>query len=99
MNPQNGNLVFKLFSFDDNGFFETIQRNNYFSLIWIIEGNGRLAADFAEYDFTENSLLEFAPYQPHMISAERPIKGKALQPPQVSLCCLSPTYPLVGAEA
>ena len=78
MNPQNGNLVFKLFSFDDNGFFETIQRNNYFSLIWIIEGNGRLTADFAEYDFTENSLLAFAPYQPYMITAERPIKGKAI---------------------
>ena len=78
MNPQNGTLVFKLFSFDDNGFFETIQRNNYFSLIWIIEGNGRLTADFAEYDFTENSLLAFAPYQPYMITAERPIKGKAI---------------------
>ncbi|MEP7232437.1 MAG: helix-turn-helix domain-containing protein [Ginsengibacter sp.] len=78
MNPQNGNLVFKLFSFDDNGFFETIQRNNYFSLIWIMEGNGRLTADFAEYDFTENSLLAFAPYQPFMITDERPIKGKAI---------------------
>ena len=78
INPQNGNLVFKLFSFDDHVLFESIQRNNYFSLIWITEGNGVLTADFAEYDFQENSLMAFTPYQPFKITSERPIRGKAI---------------------
>lgn len=78
VNPQNGNLAFKLFSFEDNGYFDNIQRNNYFSLIWVISGNGKLKADFAEYDFQDNSLLAFAPYQPYMILTDNPIKGIAI---------------------
>ncbi len=31
--PQNGNLAFKLYEFEDNGFFGHIQGQNYFSLI------------------------------------------------------------------
>ena len=78
VNPQNGNLAFKLFSFEDNGYFDTLQRNNYFSLIWVTNGSGKLKADFAEYDFQENSLFAFAPCQPYLISAEQPIKGIAI---------------------
>ncbi len=33
INPQNGNLAFKLFSFDNNAYFDHLQRNNYYSLI------------------------------------------------------------------
>jgi AraC-like DNA-binding protein len=78
VNPQNGNLAFKLFSFEDNGAFDYIQRNNYYSLIWVTEGEGKLKADFSEYDFSENTLFAFAPYQPFMIAAEKPIKGTAI---------------------
>lgn len=78
VNPQNGNLAFKLFSFEDNGFFDHIQRNNYFSLIWVQEGNGIVKADFAEYDFEANTLFAFSPYQPYMITAKASIKGVAI---------------------
>jgi AraC family transcriptional regulator, transcriptional activator of pobA len=78
VNPQNGNLAFKLFSFEDNGFFDHLQRNNYFSLIWVREGNGKIKADFAEYDFEANSLFAFSPYQPYMIATDKPIKGIAI---------------------
>jgi len=78
INPQNGNLVFKLFSFDGSGFFDSLQRNNYFSLIWITEGSGILTADFAKYDFAEKVLLAFAPYQPYMITEKTSVKGKAI---------------------
>lgn len=78
VNPQNGNLAFKFFSFEDNGFFDHIQRNNYFSLIWVKEGSGKLKADFAEYDFEANSLFAFSPYQPYMFATEKPIKGIAI---------------------
>ena len=78
VNPQNGNLAFKLFTFEDNGFFDHIQRNNFFSLIWVTEGSGKVNTDFAEYDFNSNSLFAFAPYQPFMFKADQPIKGTAI---------------------
>ncbi len=37
VNPQNGNLAFKIFTFENNSFFDHIQRNNYYSLIWIYQ--------------------------------------------------------------
>ena len=39
INEQNGNLAFKLFFFEDNSYFDHLQRNNYYSLIWITETN------------------------------------------------------------
>jgi hypothetical protein len=61
VNPQNGNLAFKYLEFEDNSFFDHIQRNNYFSLIWVTNGSGKLKADFAEYEFEENNLFAFFP--------------------------------------
>lgn len=78
VNSQNGNLAFKLLAFEDGSYFDHIQRNNYYSLIWITEGNGKLKADFAEYDFVENSLFAFSPYQPFMFSADN-LNGIAIQ--------------------
>ncbi len=78
VNPQNGNLAFKFFSFEDNGFFDHIQRNNYFSLIWVTQGSGKLKVDFAEYNFDADSLFAFSPYQHYMITTEKPIKGMAI---------------------
>jgi AraC family transcriptional activator of pobA len=78
VNPQNGNLAFKLLMFEDNGAFDHIQRNNYFSLIWIKEGTGICKVDFNEFMFKENSLFSFSPYQPYMLSSETPVKGIAI---------------------
>lgn len=78
VNPQNGHLAFKYLEFEDNSFFDHIQRNNYFSLIWVTKGNGKVNADFAEYDFESNSLFAFSPYQPYMIASDKPIMGIAI---------------------
>jgi AraC family transcriptional activator of pobA len=77
VNKQNGNLSFKLFSFEDNSYFDHLQRNNYYSLIWVTEGNGKLKTDFSEYNFEQNSLFSFTPYQPFMFSSNL-IKGIAI---------------------
>lgn len=77
-NPQNGNLAFKVMNFEDNSHFDYIQRNNYYALIWVKKGSGKIKADFSEYDFESNSLLAFSPYQPFMICTTEPIKGIAL---------------------
>jgi AraC-like DNA-binding protein len=77
INEQNGNLAFKLFFFEDNSYFDHLQRNNYYSLIWVRQGEGSLKTSFAEYDFVQNSLFSFTPYQPFLFSS-RLIKGVAI---------------------
>lgn len=77
INPQNGNLAFKLLPFEDGSYFDHVQRNNYYSLIWIKEGEGKVKADFAEYQFSKNSLFAFSPYQPFMFAAQM-IRGLAI---------------------
>lgn len=79
VNPQNGNLAFKVFSFEDNGAFDHIQRANYYSLVWVKEGAGKIRSDFSEYDFDGSSLLAFSPYQPYMIASEGVFRGTAIQ--------------------
>lgn len=79
INPQNGNLAFKVFSFESNDFFNHIQRNNYYSIIWIQQGKGKLKADFSDYKFSHNSLLAFSPYQPFMLTPENDLSGIAIQ--------------------
>lgn len=79
VNPQNGNLAFKLFSFEDDSYFDHIQRNNYYSLIWLTKGAGKVKADFSEYEFKKNSLFAFSPYQPFMITATLKLGGMAIQ--------------------
>jgi len=77
INKQTGNLAFKLFSFEDNSYFDHLQRNNYYSLIWIMEGKGKLKTDFSEYNFGANSLFSFTPYQPFMFLSNL-IRGIAI---------------------
>ena len=77
VNQQNGNLAFKLFSFEDNSYFDHLQRNNYYSLIWVTEGKGQLKTNFSEYNFEENTLFSFTPYQPFMFSSPM-VKGIAI---------------------
>ena len=77
INKQTGDLAFKLFSFEDNSYFDHLQRNNYYSLIWIMEGNGKLKTDFSEYNFGSNSLFSFTPYQPFMFLSNL-IRGIAI---------------------
>lgn len=77
INEQNGNLAFKIFSFEDNSYFDHLQRNNYYSLIWVQEGSGKLKTGFSEYHFEPNTLFSFSPYQPFMISSNL-VKGIAI---------------------
>lgn len=77
--PQNGNLAFKILDFSDNSFFDHIQRNNYYSLIWIQHGEGELKVDFSTYNFYAASIVGFSPYQPFMLKPVNDLKGVAIQ--------------------
>lgn len=78
VNPQNGNLAFKITAFDNPDAFSTIQRNPFFSLIWIKKGRGTIQADFAAHTIVPNSLLAFAPYQPFQIQLEEDVEGTVI---------------------
>ena len=75
VNPQNGNLAFKIFGFESVGHFDHIQRLGYYSMLLIQSGSGRLKADLTAYDFSEDTLMCFSPYQPFMLEAVEPVKG------------------------
>ena len=79
VNKQNGDLAFKLFEFDNNSYFDHIQRNNYFTLIFITSGIGTATVDLSTYDFNENTLFAFYPYQPFMLQSKKPLMGISLQ--------------------
>jgi YesN/AraC family two-component response regulator len=74
-NPQTGNLAFKLYYFERNNPFDHIDKHNYYSLIWIQQGNGIIKADFNTYNFTANTLLSFSPHQPFLLEADNPLSG------------------------
>jgi AraC family transcriptional regulator, transcriptional activator of pobA len=78
INSQTGNLAFKVFSLNDNSHFDHIQRLNYYSLIWIKKGSGKVKADFSEYNFTQNTLFAFSPYQPFMFQTDEQMEGVVL---------------------
>jgi AraC family transcriptional activator of pobA len=77
INPQNGNLAFKVTSFD-SGSFDHIQRFNYYSIVWLKEGAGVMVSDFNEYGVSAGTMMFFTPYQPFMLKSDGEIKGIAL---------------------
>lgn len=78
VDPLNGNLAFKLFSFTGNSHFDHIQRLNYFSVIWIQQGSGKAKVDFSEYEFDKDTMFFFTPYQPFMIEDTKELEGVVL---------------------
>ncbi|WP_020539044.1 helix-turn-helix domain-containing protein [Lewinella cohaerens] len=78
INPQTGNLAFKIYNFENQNPFDHIQRMNYYSLIWVKKGKGNVKADFSNYDFQEDTLFSFSPYQPFMLNSEDEISGTVI---------------------
>jgi AraC family transcriptional regulator, transcriptional activator of pobA len=79
INRQNGELAFRLFTFNDGSHFGQLQRHNFYSIIWIKSGKGFMKVDFSEYDFTENAFCSFVPYQPFLINSTGPVSGIIVQ--------------------
>ena len=79
VDPQNGNLAFKLLEFDSLNQFDHVQRNNYYTLLWFRSGSGKVRADFSEYPVLHESLFAFTPYQPFMLFDCENLHGIAIQ--------------------
>ncbi len=78
VNPQNGNLAFKISSFENANNFDHLQRLNYYTMILVLDGKAALKADFSNYEIEKNNLLCFTPYQPFMLSDTKELKGLIL---------------------
>ena len=52
-------MAFKILPFEDNSYFDHLQRNNYYSLIWVTKGKGKLTVKFEGEDGT---VQEFEVY-------------------------------------
>jgi len=78
VDPQNGNLAFKIFPYSDNSHFDHIQRNNYYTVIINLSGSGKLKSDFSAYNFSGQVMMCFSPYQPFMISPVEELNGVVL---------------------
>ncbi len=74
VNPDTGNLAFRIYEFEQNP-FDHLQRLNYYSMILVTEGEGTLNADFLEYGIKDNMLMCFTPYQPFMLREAKAVKG------------------------
>ena len=66
INQQNGRPAFKLFSFEGNDYFNELQRNNFFTLIWLMEGAGTINADFDGH-LLKQTVFYVCPYQPYIL--------------------------------
>ncbi|MCI4668206.1 MAG: helix-turn-helix transcriptional regulator [Bacteroidia bacterium] len=75
INHQTRELAFNIQEFDDLSHFDKVQRLNYYSLIWIYEGEGEAVVGFNSYDYQANHLFSFTPYQPFLFNSNKPSKG------------------------
>ncbi|WP_207429769.1 helix-turn-helix domain-containing protein [Pedobacter sp. SYSU D00535] len=75
VNPQSGNLAFRIHEFEDDSYFREQKKAGYYSIVLVTKGRGLLKADFSEYDFNENALMCFSLYQPFIITAGAEFQG------------------------
>ncbi|GGH68550.1 helix-turn-helix domain-containing protein [Phaeocystidibacter marisrubri] len=75
VNPQSGELAFKLYRFESIRHFDHIQRPNYYSLVWIQSGEGEAQVETEKYVYRANQLFSFSPYQPFMFQPQQPSSG------------------------
>lgn len=75
INPQTKALALKIFAFEDDSWSNQPKNYNYYTMVLVSKGKGKLRSDLSEYDFEDHSLMCFAVYQPFMIRAEGEFKG------------------------
>jgi AraC family transcriptional activator of pobA len=75
INPQTKALGLRIYTFDDDAFFQHTNNESFYSMLLVYKGKGRLKADVSEYDFSGNSLICLSIYQPFSIQSEGEFSG------------------------
>lgn len=95
--PRRGDLAFKLEDLGVGVEFSHPQRFNYFTVLWLRKGRGRLHADLSEYAFEGPALLFFNPYQTFFLAPESPLQGISLQF-HANFFCIETHHEAVGCN-
>lgn len=75
LNSLTGRIDFEVFQLQPNSFFETDHKENYYTVIIISRGNGKVKLDFSEFTFEEKSILFFSISQSFRIVNAGNIEG------------------------
>jgi len=75
INPQTKALGLRIYTFEDDAFFQRTNNESFYSMLLVSKGKGKLKADVSEYEFTSNSLMCFSIYQPFSIQSEGEFSG------------------------
>ncbi len=70
INPNTNQPALRIYDVTSENPFNTLQRLDDFSLLYIQDGKGKIQVDFNEYSFTKNNLCSFSPYQPFKIETK-----------------------------
>jgi len=73
--PLTNEMAFAIAPFSDSEHFNSLNRYNYFSMLLVNSGAGRLLRDNAEYNFEAGCLLCFSLYQPFAVYPEAGFEG------------------------
>lgn len=68
VNKRTGELAFKLYKLNQWSQYDHIQRLNYYSLIWITNGDGKIIVDTNSVEYKKGMLFTLEPYQPFMFN-------------------------------
>lgn len=77
--PRNGDVAFRVAAVPDELDLSQPLRFNYFTVVWVQEGQGTFWADLARHELGPCCLLCFVPYQRFRVVADPPVRGVALQ--------------------
>ena len=77
--PRNGDVALRVMTIPEELDPSRPLRFNYFTALWLREGQGTFWADLAEHEFQASSLLFFVPYQPFRVVPESPLRGLGIQ--------------------
>jgi AraC-like DNA-binding protein len=77
--PRNGDLALRVVEIPGGMELADPLRFNYFTIVWVQEGQGTFWADLAQHEFESGSFLFFVPYQSFRILAASPVQGVAIQ--------------------
>lgn len=76
--PRDGDVAFKMEPLSRTGFAQP-QRFNFFTVVWIREGEGIVHVDLSKHFFRGPALLFFNPYQTFFLRSDTPLQGTFFQ--------------------
>jgi len=75
IDPHRKSLAFKVYAFEEDAYFSSVKKYNYFSVILVTKGKGMVAADLSQYPFDGPCLMCFSLYQPFKLKSEGVFQG------------------------